>query len=70
MANCLSEPLSPQADSAVSGIFNIGACGIYSLDFYGGNVLISDDFLPPVCFVDFSTVQVLEHGISASVIFE
>lgn len=46
-----------------SGICNIGACGISHGDFHGGNMLVRDDLLPPVCFIDFGMAEVLEKAL-------
>lgn len=63
MANRFRVVVSPQAESMASGIYNIGACGISHEDFHGGNMLVREDLLLPVCFVEFSTAEALEKEL-------
>lgn len=52
-----------------SGICNIGACGILHGDFHDGNMLVRDDLLPPVCFVDFGMAEALGKDLDPKYMF-
>lgn len=52
-----------------SGICNIGACGILHGDFHDGNMLVRDDLLPPVCFVDFGMAEALGKELDLKYMF-